>query len=29
MMETNKNFDDLFDYQFLNCRKDSFKKIRT
>ena len=29
LMETNENFVDLFDYHVSNCRKDSFKKLRT
>ena len=28
-METNENFVDLFDSHVSNCRKDSFKKLRT
>ena len=29
LLETNENFVDLFDYHVSNCRKDSFKKLRT
>ena len=29
LMETNENFVHLFHYHVSNCRKDSFKKLRT
>ena len=28
-MEITENFVDLFDYHVSNCRKDSFKNLRT